>query len=92
MDTAWQGVAASEQFAVGHSGRDEAAFLLACHFLREGFEAEKVHSIIEKWDRLRNEPPLQDDPDEPEGVLRIKINSAAQRLFEDGHLETHVSI
>jgi hypothetical protein len=84
---AWSGVEEREPFAVGHKGRDEAAFMLACHFLRDGYSLEEVHHMLKLWDRKRNPSPLQDDPDEPTGVLRIKVNSAASRLYEDGTLQ-----
>lgn len=89
---AFQGVGESERFGVGHAGRDEAAFLLACHWLLTGKSAERVLDLLEKWDRQRNDPPLQDDPDEPSGVLRHKVNSASQHLHSDGDLDEPVRL
>lgn len=83
---AFQGVSESERFGVGHAGRDKAAFLLACHFLRKGHSLERTLDLLEKWDRQRNDPPMQTDPGERDGVLTIKVNSAARTLYEDGDL------
>jgi len=88
MYKAWQGVGESEEFAVGHDGRDEAAFCLACHFLRTGRTAEQVVSLLKKWDRIRNTPPLQEDPDEQAELIELKVRSAVRRLYEEGEIDT----
>lgn len=83
---AWQGVAESEAFAVGHHGRDEAAFMLACHFLRTTRTPEEVVDLLKRWDLQRNTPPLQEDPSEPHGIIETKVRSAARKLYEDGEI------
>ena len=84
---AWQGVQKSSPFAFGFVGRDNAAFLIACHFLRQGCTPEHTLRLLQKWDAERNMPPLQDDTDEPVDVLERKVESAMEKLYEDGQID-----
>ncbi|ATU47004.1 hypothetical protein FGG69_gp63 [Salinibacter phage SRUTV-1] len=83
---AFQGVAESERFATGHAGRDEAAFMLACHWLSRGKGEQRTLELLRMWDAQRNDPPIQDDPTEQD--LVEKVRKAGRKLYFDGDLQT----
>ena len=87
---AFQGVSESERFATGHAGRDEAAFMLACHWLSRGKGEERTLELLRMWDRQRNEPPIQYDPEEQE--LVEKVRKAGRKLYVDGDIQTKPTI
>lgn len=92
MYRAFQGLSPSERFAVGHRGRDEGAFMLACHFLRKGHSPERTLDLLRKWDLSRNDPPMQEDPEEPSEPILRKVNSAIRKLHHDGEITEYVQI
>jgi hypothetical protein len=85
---AFKGVSKSTEWAVGHVGRDEAAFVLACFWRKDGMSPERTLDLLQKWDRQRNDPPLQEDPEEHSDILLQKVNSATRHLFHDGDIDT----
>lgn len=85
MWQAFQGVSESERFATGHAGRDEAAFMLACHWLEDGKGQDRTLELLRMWDKQRNDPPLQDDPKEQ--PLEDKVRKAGNKLFANGKID-----
>jgi hypothetical protein len=83
---AFQGVAESERWATGHSGRNEAAFMLACYWLRYDRSPEETLRLVRAWDKQRNDPPLQEDPDESDPI--VPVNSAIRTMYHDNELDT----
>lgn len=89
-DTAWnafQGLSEGEKFGKGLYGREYGAFVLACHWARKEMPAERILDLLRKWDRQRNDPPLQEDPMEESYVLEEKVNSAIRTTCDEGQRE-----
>lgn len=89
---AFQGLGKSDKFGTGLYGREMGAFCLACHFFRAGHSAERVLDLLRKWDRQRNDPPLQEDPGELPYVLEEKVNSAASQCYHAGEIDEYKSV
>jgi DNA-binding HxlR family transcriptional regulator len=60
---------------VEKGGRDSAAIKVASWFRQGGLSREEALKKLALWD-LKNKGPLQFDPDEPDNVLEVKVNSA----------------